>query len=764
MPRLKYGLEIAIEFFFEYKKNCFLILPTENERNKIYKFVVSKFSKLELMKDHFEIVEKGDKKIGSRIKSLIKTNYTKQWENGEISNFDYLLKLNNLSGRTFNDITQYPVFPWILQDYTSETLDLNDTNTYRDLSKPMGALSKERFNSFSVNYNNWTDKKIPAFHYGSHYSSSAIVLHYLVRIEPFTSHYVQLHGGKFDNPARLFQSINFSYEMSSKISLTSVKELIPEFFYLPELLLNLNNFNLGKVNSTGKMVNNVELPKWSNQCIHTFLYLHRKALESDYVSEHLNEWIDLIFGYKQKGSEAIKAGNTFYYLSYEGNVQLKEYSDLNEQNAVLLHVDSFGQTPTQLFTKAHPPKKTQSIRNNKISQNYFWSHPEHLQSFQFKQLKTEIGDFQTVSQNSMDIQYVNKNEMLIPPTYEYKLSWSYPDESFRIISNYKLCTAREFPHFPGKITAVSISENGRWVISGGEDQIINLWKFKSKLIKKTKNKITKLKLDQKLYGHNSIITCLDICSKFGFFVSASQNGSCIIWDLNKKNPTKYFPFFKNNVSIITINQSNGDIILSTGLDLRVYTLNGLLICEKVIEKSKGNIISCIQTVNINNSSHDYLIITGQMKGKIRFWRMKVKNKKIKISQVWKGEFHESSPISLIKVSKDKSKLFYSNNTGIHFLSSLELQRKSKTNNNQLKSETYCNICKSQLISKEKIRICVKCNHKICNKCSSVYKNRNIKFDPNINYICNDCVKINQNIHQKKLIDKNSNEKLSKSKK
>ena len=35
----------------------------------------------------------------------------------------------------------------------------------------------------------------------------------------------------------------------------------------------------------------------------------REALECEYVSEHLNCWIDLIFGYKQRGKEAILADN-----------------------------------------------------------------------------------------------------------------------------------------------------------------------------------------------------------------------------------------------------------------------------------------------------------------------------------------------------------------------------------------------------------------------------------------------------------------------
>jgi hypothetical protein len=67
------------------------------------------------------------------------TSVTQRWVRGEISNFQYLMSLNTLAGRSYNDLMQYPIFPWILADYQSEELDLTNPKVFRDLSKPMGA-------------------------------------------------------------------------------------------------------------------------------------------------------------------------------------------------------------------------------------------------------------------------------------------------------------------------------------------------------------------------------------------------------------------------------------------------------------------------------------------------------------------------------------------------------------------------------------------------------------------------------------------------
>uniref|UniRef100_A0A1A9ZKD8 BEACH domain-containing protein n=1 Tax=Glossina pallidipes TaxID=7398 RepID=A0A1A9ZKD8_GLOPL len=319
----KYNLRrSALEIFLIDQTSYFLNFTTKT-RNKI-------FSKILSLQPPNILYGSGRSPA-----ELLKTSgLTQKWMNREISNFEYLMYLNTIAGRSYNDLSQYPVFPWILADYTSDILDLTDPKSFRDLSKPIGVVNPKNEAEVRSKYDSFEDPSgaIPKFHYGTHYSNSAGVLHYLLRVEPFTSLHIELQSGRFDVADRQFHSIPQTWKLLMD-NPNDVKELIPEFFYFPEFLKNMNKFDLGHLQITKEKVDDVILPSWATTP-EEFIAIHRRALESEYVSQNLHHWIDLIFGYKQKGPKAVEALNVFYYCSYEGAVDLDKITKPVEREAV----------------------------------------------------------------------------------------------------------------------------------------------------------------------------------------------------------------------------------------------------------------------------------------------------------------------------------------------------------------------------------------------------------------------------------------------
>lgn len=235
-----------------------------------------------------------------------------KWQNGKISNYEYLMYLNNLADRSFSDLTQYPVFPWVLTDYTSQEINLKDERVYRDLSKPIGAINSDRLEKLKERCEEMDE---PKYLYGSHYSTPGFVLFYLVRKFPHLM--LCLQNGRFDHPDRMFNNVGETFK-NCLSNMSDFKELIPEFYddsSNMEFLVNSYRINFGSRHD-GSAVNNVILPPWAKNSPKVFVKILREALESEYVSAHLHNWIDLIFGCKQRGKEAELADNCKYLLVY----------------------------------------------------------------------------------------------------------------------------------------------------------------------------------------------------------------------------------------------------------------------------------------------------------------------------------------------------------------------------------------------------------------------------------------------------------------
>lgn len=364
--------DVAIEVFFTDGRSYLLTVINTSLRDEMFTKMLGKAPHTSAIQslpnpedawrlEALKVSEEPTHGIGSKLGTLFNTSSwnptLKRWQRGEISNFHYLMMVNTMAGRTFNDLTQYPVFPWILADYTSEDLDLEDPATFRDLSKPMGAQTQQRVQGFVETYSALREIGQTPFHYGTHYSSAMIVSSYLIRLPPFVQSYLLLQGDSFDHADRLFQSIPDAWMSASARNKTDVRELIPEFFCLPEFLTNINGYDFGRRQSNGAKVDNVILPPWAKGDPKIFIAKHREALESPYVSENLHHWIDLVFGYKQRGEEAAENLNVFHHLSYAGASDLDRITDVNERAITAGVIHNFGQTPHQVFTKPHPPRE-----------------------------------------------------------------------------------------------------------------------------------------------------------------------------------------------------------------------------------------------------------------------------------------------------------------------------------------------------------------------------------------------------------------------
>ncbi|XP_077377164.1 WD repeat and FYVE domain-containing protein 3 isoform X1 [Festucalex cinctus] len=550
---------------------------------------------------------------------------TQRWERGEISNFQYLMHLNTLAGRSYNDLMQYPVFPWILADFDSEELDLNNPKTFRNLAKPMGAQTDDRLTQYKKRYKDWEDPngETPAYHYGTHYSSAMIVASYLVRMEPFTQIFLRLQGGHFDLADRMFHSVREAWLSAAKHNMADVKELIPEFFYLPEFLLNSNNFDLG-AKQNGTKLGDVILPPWAKGDPREFIRVHREALECDYVSAHLHEWIDLIFGYKQQGPPAVEAVNVFHHLFYEGQVDIYNINDPLKETATIGFINNFGQIPKQLFKKPHPPKRVRSKVNgdaanvppSSTGEKIFFYHLDNLRPSlaPVKELKEPVGQIVCTDKG---ILAVEQNKVLTPPTWNKTFAWGYADLSCRL-ANYesdKALVVYECLSEWGQILC-AICPNPKLVITGSTSTAICVWETGT-----SKERAKTLVLKQALLGHTDAVTCLTASSAYHIVVSGSRDRTCIVWDLNKLSFVTQLRGHRAPVSALCINELTGDIVSCAGTYIHVWSINGSPIASANTFTGRSQNISCCCVSEMNEWDTHNVIVTGHSDGVVRFWRM-----------------------------------------------------------------------------------------------------------------------------------------------
>lgn len=591
--------------------------------------------------------------VDRRVAQEMAETARESWRRREITNFEYIMILNTLAGRSYNDLTQYPVFPWVLADYSSDTLDFNKSSSFRDLSKPVGALDLKRFEVFEDRYHNFSDPDIPSFYYGSHYSSMGIVLYYLIRLEPFTALHRNLQGGKFDHADRLFQSIEGTYR--NCLSNTSdVKELIPEFFYMPEFLVNSNSYHLG-VKQDGEPISDVILPPWAKGSPEEFIHRNREALESEYVSSNLHQWIDLVFGYKQRGKPAVEAANIFYYLTYEGAVDLEGMEDELQRSAIEDQIANFGQTPIQLFRKKHPRRGPPipiahplhfapgSINLTSIvsSTHHFPSALLYVNIFDSSVILVNQGLTMSVKMwvttqlqsggnftfsGSQDPFFGIGSDILSPrkigsalaenvelgaqcfatlqtPSENFLISCGNWDNSFQVVSLIDGRVVQSIRRHKDVVSAVAVTCEGSILATGSYDTTVMVWevcrtKTLEKRVRSTQSEVVRKDYVISetpfhiLCGHDDIITCLHVSMELDIVISGSKDGTCIFYTLREGRYVRSLRHPSGSALSKLVVSQHGRIVLYSDddLSLHLYSINGKHIASS---ESNGR-LSCVE--------------------------------------------------------------------------------------------------------------------------------------------------------------------------
>ena len=359
----------AIEIFLKNGKSYLYNLYKEDKLTNFYKEIKNIQSKFEL---NFPIIEDSKKAFSDN-------NYTKEWEKREISTYQYLLYINKFSGRSYNDLSQYPIFPWIFLGPQKEDnkLFLN----FRDMKYFMVAQNEKGRELAKKTFSNSAEEQKNVHHFLLHYSNAAYIFLYLIKISPYTEGSIRLQGGVFDSPNRLL--ISFDKLIHSLIKLKDNRELIPELFTTVENCYNLN-YNFYGVNAQNLIVHNTIAPEIFNST-EEYIYFNRIFLNNQIGDKKkknlfpkcpINKWIDIIFGVNQYPGELEKL-NKFDDYSYRQiknlNKSLEKYKEkkyTNEQiiekiSLKLSRILNFGQCPVQLFNHPHSNIKIKKKKKDK---------------------------------------------------------------------------------------------------------------------------------------------------------------------------------------------------------------------------------------------------------------------------------------------------------------------------------------------------------------------------------------------------------------
>ncbi|KAK5929533.1 hypothetical protein CgunFtcFv8_010758 [Champsocephalus gunnari] len=266
------------------------------------------------------------------------------WVHGRVSNFRYLMELSRLAGRREGDPNYHPVLPWVVdftvpfgkpRDLRRSKFRLNKGDkqldfTYEMTKEALAAASGGGIGGSGVGGD--LGGSIGAG--GAGPSDHLHVPHHISDVLSDITYYV--YKARQTPKSVLCSHVRSQWEPNEypasmeRMQSWTPDECIPEFYTDPSIFRSIH-----------PDMPDLDVPSWCKSC-EEFIEIHRRLLESKEVSQYLHHWIDLTFGYKLSGKEAVKAKNVCLHL-------VDHHTNLTTYGVV------------QLFDQPHPPRLSPSL-------------------------------------------------------------------------------------------------------------------------------------------------------------------------------------------------------------------------------------------------------------------------------------------------------------------------------------------------------------------------------------------------------------------
>ncbi|ESO04795.1 hypothetical protein HELRODRAFT_191731 [Helobdella robusta] len=495
------------------------------------------------------------------------------------------------------------------------------------------------------------------YHSHNFVSNAAVVYQYNLRLPPFTQLFVQFQGGKFDCPDRVFNSIKEMYRFVTTGINNDAKELLPEFFYLPEFLVNSEGFNLGRTHN-GHEVDDVILPPWAKGDPRLFVLVHRQALESQMVVNNLAAWIDLVFGYKQAGEAAKEAFNVYHPNAYFSTLSSIDPDDETRLRAVISQVRSCGQVPKQLFHQAHPLPNIKSVSNVFNTAAFRTISP--LDTVSGLRWGNYVGSPEQVHPHVVWIKHYNHpidrlvcagrmKLFVVSGTMDLLLRNNGAEWSALIwrdgdgYLNVKNCppgkrVSISWPFNYAQITCTYPVVSDQVFFFGTQLGLI----YACKMPEQEAFSVSKEKKQQTLYpyhqfttlvGHSSYITDMKACEAFRMLYSSSADGNIIFWDLNRLSYIRSVRDHKTQVEMICICTTTADLASVSYLPadkeasrrrgsddvsslIMLHTINGKKVSQQLLVSEK---VTCLTFSSREEGRSVNVLVAATMSGVLRLY-------------------------------------------------------------------------------------------------------------------------------------------------